>query len=521
MWRTFVKHIQKRRPAERAATIPSPRTAKGRRRSERGYVFAITAFSIVGLTASAALAVDVSGWYVQAAEVQRASDNAALAGVVWLPDMTKATTEARAVAKENGFEHGVNGTSVLVKRKGRFELQVDIKTPGHLYFGQAFLENVNIGRRSKAHYTLAAPLGSPESAMGLNTQVIGDFGPQQYWLALNGFCKGREQGDLISSQYQANGDRCPPDPAAWATAQPNGDYDPEGYWFVVDVPAGGPAIDVQVYDAGECFLSAASGWGDPPPIEWTLYGADNTPLDDTDNAQFGNVVTDVASGCDAYTTVFTIPSGAKEGRWLLNAKTRASDVSTGLNRFGLWAKRSTDSQPCDQLVEQACPRVYARDRIPMLVWGAAEPTFYLVDIAPDHGGKELVVSLFDSAEGMESIQLLDPAGNPVPFTWETADGEYGPSANDQCAEGPCLRVDVTGNWLVPGQMGGWYGTPSNQDKFNNRVLELHINLPDKSTLESFSNTWWRLRYKTKAGAVATDRTTWSVALHGDPVKLSG
>ena len=75
-----------------------------RRRDEHGYVLALTALIILPLLLISAMAVDYGGWYSQGARMQRAADAAALAGVVWLPDLATATTVAQSTAKANGYD---------------------------------------------------------------------------------------------------------------------------------------------------------------------------------------------------------------------------------------------------------------------------------------------------------------------------------------------------------------------------------------------------------------------------------
>ncbi len=58
---------------------------------------------IIPLMAFAALAVDVGSWYARTTEMQKAADAAALAGVVWAPDYSKARTVAAKTLTDNGF----------------------------------------------------------------------------------------------------------------------------------------------------------------------------------------------------------------------------------------------------------------------------------------------------------------------------------------------------------------------------------------------------------------------------------
>ena len=75
-----------------------------RREVEAGYIMATTALMLIPMLIFAAFAVDVGSWYVEAQKIQRASDAAALAGVVWMPDENKAREAALEITAINGYE---------------------------------------------------------------------------------------------------------------------------------------------------------------------------------------------------------------------------------------------------------------------------------------------------------------------------------------------------------------------------------------------------------------------------------
>ncbi|HET8896063.1 MAG TPA: pilus assembly protein TadG-related protein, partial [Protaetiibacter sp.] len=50
-----------------------------------GYVIALTAMLMLPLMAFTGLAVDLGAWYARAAQIQRTTDAASLAGVAFLP----------------------------------------------------------------------------------------------------------------------------------------------------------------------------------------------------------------------------------------------------------------------------------------------------------------------------------------------------------------------------------------------------------------------------------------------------
>ena len=70
---------------------------------ERGYVMATAALVLVPLLVVSGMAIDLGGDYWQGVRMQRAADAAALAGVVWLPDLAKAQTVATDMMTKNGW----------------------------------------------------------------------------------------------------------------------------------------------------------------------------------------------------------------------------------------------------------------------------------------------------------------------------------------------------------------------------------------------------------------------------------
>ncbi len=102
---------------------------------------------------------------------------------------------------------------------------------------------------------------------------------------------------------------------------------------------------------------------------------------------------------------------------------------------------------------------------------------------------------------MDFLKILDPLGNPYSFTYETADGAYGPNNGNTCGGEPCLDVYIGGSW-----------------PYNGRLVEMTIDLPNSGTFASYPNDWWKLNYQA-LGSSVWDRTTWGVEVLGDPVRL--
>src|SRR5690606_17306949 len=90
---------------DRQHSLGRRKAHRPRRLSDGGYVLALSGLLLVPLLAFTGLAVDLGAWYARAAELQRAVDAAALAGVTALPQgETPAVDMAIAVLRQNGFD---------------------------------------------------------------------------------------------------------------------------------------------------------------------------------------------------------------------------------------------------------------------------------------------------------------------------------------------------------------------------------------------------------------------------------
>ena len=251
---------------------------------------------------------------------------------------------------------------------------------------------------------------------------------------------------------------------------------------------------------------------------YTLYQADNTPLNDEDNPQICQKTFTPTTAFDGtsylgskrWNTLCTITTSMPTGRYILKVTNSGTAVGSnssngtpsgrndGSNQWGLVAKYATSGDGlCDGRNDVKCPRVYGKDAIS--VRAAATTTvasFYLAEILPEHAGKKLKLELFDPGEGGQNIQIMKPSGTngntwtPTTFNW-TADTSPATSGTN------VSTLDVT------------------QNKFNGKLVQITIDLTGYSP--PANNDWWQIKY-TFSGAV-TDRTTWSARIIGDPVHL--
>ena len=204
-------------------------TSAGRR--EHGYVMVMFGLLIVPIILMAGLAVDVGSWYNESSNIQKAADAAALAGVVWLPDVTSATTYAKTTATKNGYTNGVNGVTVTVVQVGDRQLRVTITDPavGSFFYKNLGGSNITLSRKGTAEYVLPIPLGSPENRLG-NDPLASPVYTTNLWASISAPYTDKANGDPYSTKCDigVSGTTCTPR---------NTEYRDYGYLYVIDVPA--------------------------------------------------------------------------------------------------------------------------------------------------------------------------------------------------------------------------------------------------------------------------------------------
>ena len=246
----------------------------------------------------------------------------------------------------------------------------------------------------------------------------------------------------------------------------------------------------------------------------------NTPLDPSDDVSLGS--TTVASGSAIHRaqwqTLFTV---SQPGRYTMNVTVSTNNTSHGSNSFGIRAFQGggfvlCSSDPSAANYNANCVQVSARESLGVNAQVASSTaSFFLASVDPVYAGKQMVVGLFDPSEGGQTIEILDPNGNPVSFTWSTTDNLPTAAPGALAYSGSGTSLDVSGS-----------ATPKpshrrNPGKFNDRKVVAIVDLPTNyATLycTPTCKTWWKLRY-TFGSTSVSDRTTWSVSVIGDPVRL--
>lgn len=165
-------------------------------------VLPLMAIIVLVLMGAAAMAVDLGWLYWQSLEVQDGADAAALAGVVYEPDLrTEAHTEAVAAAAENGFDDASASTTVTVidlidddaAVVNDSMLRVTIEHEVGTFFMKPLgLDSVTVARSTVAEYVQPLPMGSPESRLHqrkpdqADRMIDDQTGPIRTWEPVSG-----------------------------------------------------------------------------------------------------------------------------------------------------------------------------------------------------------------------------------------------------------------------------------------------------------------------------------------------
>ena len=527
-------------------------------RSEAGFVLAQSALLLVPLLIFAAFATDIGSWYLEGHKAQRSADAAALAGVVHLPDIVAAEQAARDAAARNGFLDATPGNNsdfetgpvpqVRVTTFGGEGMEVEIRTEATAYFGQLVMDSIEVERYGVAEYIQPVHLGNPTSGLGtgdIDETALG-LPNDKMWLAVTAYCSDHEQGDPFAVGYYDGPDThhghrtCGTNPGdVFPEASPNPTHDPDAYVFVVEYQPGSPAVDIDVYEPGiGCSDSGDTGDSAAGPIlNFEIYGpsqttdhegfiAANAPLA-TRSFDWDSCIDNSPNGDGWWSLLNSGPVPGSEGGYYyvkVGSRNPTSADSfpgdsfwqeNGLNSFSLRALRSGDTQLCAYSTsDTTCPQVYALEWLPLYrEIPNNESPFYLAEIDESHAGERMIVTFFDAAEGIDNLQFVDSNGTAMPFSWRYSDqSDGGLTGGDYFETGLAASTD-TCTW------GATSGNPcldtSNRDDWNDHFVQVVVQIPDGYTCGT--DCWWQIRYVT--GGTPTDRSTWSILLEGDPVRL--
>lgn len=514
----------------RLRTIRTNRAARAARsetgrRDEKGYVLAVSAIIMVPLLAISGMATDIGGWYAEGTKMQKAADAAALAAVVWLPDLTKATAVAHQTARQNGFDSNDDNISIVVGQLSNTDLRVTITdTDAPVFFSRFFMDSMTIKRESIATYVLPVPLGSPRNYFGTGHLVTS--APDGMWAAVNGWCSPKEQGDPFAVGFQGNwpssGQVCP---GATANAQYIASPKP-AYEYIIEVPAGrSQPIVVALYSPAKTTTAPDDGTGATMTTTFTMRSPDATPFDDTDNpltscagpgqsnprnyAPFEVDNDYTYFGASGWSSFCTIPTTAPAGKYVLSVRSLEGEAgSSASNNYSILASYGGAGATCDGRSDATCPRVYGRNWISVFASTTSSSSeFFLSEIGAEHAGKQMEITLFDPGEGGNNIRIMDPNGDFVDFDYRTSEDLYSGTN--------VSSLDVSGctGWPQPGADRG------SACRYNERFVILTVDLPANYATKYPGQKWWKVQYN--FSSTVNDRSTWAVRIIGDPVHLSG
>jgi hypothetical protein len=286
-----------------------------------------------------------------------------------------------------------------------------------------------------------------------------------------------------------------------------------------------------------------------------IFTPDATPADVSDDVLLGppQVFYTCPVAClgetNSWVPLATIPAGSPGGQYRVQVHTDQEYQSYGHNIFGLRARLGSTWAPCTSIVGNtgynvSCPGVAGEESMSIFAnKSAGTADMFLAKLAPasQYRGKRIRILLWDPGEGAQSIQILPPGSvTPVQFRYRTwAPGLTRVSDNVKIADkaegwASVLRTDtlvVSGTTPISGVFDSvtypvWpISSRYSSSKYNDRMVALELTVPKNYGRDASGNPiplpddgWWKIRYNTDTGVVQ-DRTTWSVALAGDPVHL--
>lgn len=535
---------------------------------DRGWVLAMTALLILPIMAFTSFAVDLGAWNSRAAQLQRAADAASLAGAPMLPDTAKAKGAAIKTLVFNGIcggasvTTGTNPTCIPAKptyvvtasplAQSTTQYQVSVTdNASQQAFSKLFRSSVSINRAATAERIKPVPMGSPRNFLGTRQEFGTGNGapnyPENFQLSVSGYCTRQEYGDRIAVRADNNGSNtgaqsCIPGSPSYVRQNP--EFNPNGYFYAVEFPAtaaGNFTIQYRRYceDFERNMIVNFRDKNSNDPLAATILQTRTLSK---------------STACDSsgppwtYQTLATVSSPTAGDTYFIqiypevaasSSTPDASHLKIALRvaqpgGFSRCTADATTANPRD-IFSASCPKLFALQHLGIYAdVGGANPEFYLASIGSEHAGKTMYVELFDSAEGANFIQLLDPNGVQQVFEAEVGckDATYR-SETGACTTGEQGPTGGYGPWPGINQVPvSGNGTPAwspctvsfgagcqlvQNGKYSNRHLRLKVPLPSNYASLYGAKTWWKIRYIVSGGI--GDRTTWTVRIKGDPVRL--
>lgn len=385
---------------------------------------------------------------------------------------------------------------------------------------------------------------------------------ENFWLAISGQCSAKENGDRFNTISQANYTHASNplgigQSTSWEDCDPGGgvETNPEfrsfGYIYAVTVPAGynEGTLRIEAFDPASCEDSRPSDPGNAATSGMTTTYTVRTGSTDP----FGGTVVGTSSfpgtddDCSEWDLLETVSPPTSGATYFIQVQAgRNTNNGTHSNGFALRANVTSNNTPgrfwgCSSdpletnLYDPECPQVYAiQDMGVAANLTGTQAEFFLASIGPEYNGKRVDITLFDPGEGADMLRIKEPDGDYATFDWSV---DCGPSNQPVggCSGSATTSLDLIGNHVSCSSPDIDISTPRDgtpdrcvfntqpggrrisRSKYNERSLTLSVDLPDDIATAYGGATWWKIEYTVNVSP--TDRTTWSVVVRGDPVRL--
>ena len=490
---------------------------RGFREGESGIALVQLALLSTVIMLFTAFAVDLGWFFLNANKIQRAADNAALAGVVYMPDQTPiAIDRAERVAEANGYLDGADGAALAIVPQPdgkKNQLEVTVTDTVETFFLKVIgRDTQTISRTGRAEYIKPLPMGSPQARFGNDGQDgIDCSGPDPcFWANIHGPFTNTGMGDAFSPYCRyGTGYGADNNPAC-----PEGQDHRSSRGYVYAVDHGGGAFGVQVQngffeqDGGDGIRAGDNyNWcsGAPcpelngPRTIVRVYKPDPTPLTLDPTGIVCSTVFDPQPLPPDLTTYDWTPvcfvASPEPGLYtvevvVVDDPTDPAD-NAGLNRYSI---RATGGAKLSALGDMS---------IFNNITGTTE--FFLAEVDDGYAGRTLVVELYDPGDAEENvtniIKLLGPGGIPWTGGCDISKREH-------------LTTDFV--FLDSDAVGDECDVNATRPTFNydGDWLRIEVDLPEGYTC---TDCWWKIRYE-YSGSTA-DTTTWRAYISGSPVRL--
>lgn len=502
---------------------------------ESGTILPIVAASLLVLLGMAAFAIDLGWLWLNGSRIQNAADNASTAGVAFMPLASgellagsDAYLRAIETAAANDYESGV--TPALTTKETELRVEITDTVPT-FFMGLFGVDSVTMRRYAVAENIPPIQLGSDLPTMGNDPTVSG--GDVGFWVAVNGEYTAKAQGDPFSTRCVVPAG-VTPSPATMNT-NPLGDgsdcdfrnegldFDPTPYHYGIEVPAGAAGnLLFDIYDApffnqaGDSSPASTGEFGWRTPLiamttTFSLYGPDDTPNDPTDNTDLRCRASYAPDPVDPTATVPNpgggpdLPQPAYEAqfkqKWTRMCITPATkgifvvrvtvDQGSASNSFSFKASVGGG----------AAPAVYGLGRMSLFASDAnSNSRFQVARVSPAYAGKDMIITLYDPGEvtGSAIMRFVgEAAGLPCDVrvrNWA------GIETRGWQTQSPCDIVTSSGGAL-----------------YNAQFLDIKFEIPNDYVCAT--DCWFRVNYDLSGGGAATDRTTWTAVIDGNPIHL--